>query len=58
MEQESNEYLRAEIEKLQHAYEDLRDEIAQMRGVQQGQTRRRGVLSAAGLTCPRSLGHG
>ena len=55
MDDTSHDPLRAEIEKLRHAYDDLHDEIAQMRGMQQGQTRRRGVLSAAGSTAESLL---
>jgi sulfatase modifying factor 1 len=50
-----SETLRAELERLRHAYEDLRDEIAQLRGVELGQTRRRGVLSSAGTTAESLL---
>jgi formylglycine-generating enzyme required for sulfatase activity len=47
--------LRDELERLRHSYEDLRDEIAQLRGAELGQTRRRGVLSSAGATAESVL---
>ncbi|MEN9800770.1 MAG: hypothetical protein RL653_4467, partial [Pseudomonadota bacterium] len=47
--------VRVELERLRHAYDDLRKEIRDIRGVESGLTRRRGVLASAGTTAESLL---
>ncbi|MEN9799274.1 MAG: hypothetical protein RL653_2970, partial [Pseudomonadota bacterium] len=52
---ETSDAIREELERLRHAYDDLRREIREIRGVESGLSRRRGVLASAGTTAESLL---
>ncbi len=51
----TTDLIREELERLKHAYDDMRREIRELRGADAGLSRRRGVLASAGTTAESLL---